>query len=69
MNIFPGQVTLPEVLQTGNGLRLKTFNDFRRLLDLARKVPAMIDDIIDLLKEGVKENVLYPKEVLSRWVN
>lgn len=62
-------MTLPEVLQTGNGLRLKTFNDFRRLLDLARKVPAMIDDIIDLLKEGVKENVLYPKEVLSRWVN
>ena len=62
-------MTLPEGLQTGNGLRLKTFNDFRRLLDLARKVPAMIDDIIDLLKEGVKENVLYPKEVLSRWVN
>ncbi len=43
------QVELPSYLEVEGGRQLQTFDDFRRLLNVARKVPDIIDQIIDLV--------------------
>ena len=53
-------------IQVAGGRRLDTLDDFRRLLDVARKVPDMIDQIIALLEQGIEEKVVFPREALTR---
>ena len=66
-NSFPFQVSLPRFLETENHPKLETLQDFRILLDRARKIPRQLDQIIELLQQGIKEDVTFPRESLTRY--
>ena len=45
--------------------KLGSLKDYQDLLERLRKIPSMISQIIDLLKQGMREGVTYPRESLN----
>jgi uncharacterized protein (DUF885 family) len=54
------------VNQLANSLRFETLKDYDDWLARLRALPARIDQTITLMRQGIKEGIIYPKIVMQR---
>ena len=66
INFLEGiQTTYPRMVSQKKYTKLGSLKDYQDLLERLRKIPSMISQIIDLLKQGMREGVTYPRESLN----
>ena len=66
VNFLEGiQVTYPQLVSDPKKTQLESKKDYDDLLSRITGLPGMIDQIIELLREGMVQGVTYPKESLG----
>ncbi len=59
-------VSLTHAFKSKGQLKLDSLEDHRIAIKLLRQIPKYVDQLIYLLKEGIKKGYTYPKESLTR---
>ena len=66
INFLEGiQTTYPRMVSQKKYTKLGSLKDYQDLLERLRKIPTMISQIIDLLKQGMREGVTYARQSLG----